>query len=81
MKTKFKYIHFVESGDGAWVCRSNKTLDYLGECEWYPPWRCWVYAAIETTVHSPDCMFDIATFAKALPKPKKGERDENNKRN
>ena len=71
MKLKYKYIHFefLESrnGKGCWVCRNNRSKSELGQVEWYPLWREYVYEPTVQAVYSISCFEDINNFMRQLP--------------
>lgn len=73
MKTRYRFIHFVEwpGTDGVhWDCVNNKSAVVLGSCSYYPTWRQWTFSqAGPDCVFSADCLQDIASFMGQLPKP------------
>lgn len=67
MKLWYRFIHF-EEGPGGWNCINNSET-VLGRCEFYRPWRQWVFTQErESVVFSADCLRDIAHFMEQLPK-------------
>lgn len=67
-KTKYKFIHFLLEPTGrAYLCLNNKTNSYLGEVDFYKPWKQWVFSAWdESCVFSHECLTDIADFLRQL---------------
>lgn len=82
MKTKYKFIHFEKIDNGLWSCHNNKSCDELGNVEWYPRWKQWVFVPrvfvprvfvpISETLFSVDCLKDIQDFVGQLAKQKVG---------
>ena len=70
MKTRYRFIHFVQSSNGPWACHNNKTGDLLGVVHFYHLWRqhVWRQSGPEG-VFSADCLQDIADFIGQLDKP------------
>ena len=73
MKTKYKYIHFVEvtvSGKTKeWDCRANSNNDWLAGVAWYPQWKKYcVMASNEYAVFSADCLRDMADLLEKVNK-------------
>ena len=73
MKTRFKFIHFVEAGPDArwdgryWSCRNNKSAAELGIVFSYSPWKQNVFQQTEqAAIFSADCLRDIAAFMEGL---------------
>jgi len=69
MKTKYKFIEFVEVVKPplcGWVCVNNTHKDRLGYCEYYKSWKQWTFNAFETAAFSHDCLLDIADFLRQL---------------
>lgn len=61
MKTRYKYIHFVQKSV-IWYCLNNKTDDILGVISHFREWRKWIFEAGRGTIYSADCLLDIADF-------------------
>ena len=68
MRTKFKYIHFVEQPDepNIWDCRNTKHGDDLGVVFYYHPWKIFGFIPEGRPVFSADCLRDIAEFMEQL---------------
>ena len=66
MKTKYKFIHFVEFKDGLWLCKNNKSNDELGYLEFYSRWKQWTFRATAMAVFNSTCLDDISDFLKQL---------------
>ena len=74
MKTKYKWIEFVQFPDGlkSWNC-FNGDDDILGEVDYCNGWRQYVFAPSEgytSTYFNFKCLEDIADFLKQLNKTK-----------
>lgn len=74
-KTKYKYIHFVESenkeliysGKKGWEIKNNKTKALLGYLFWYTQWKDWCFTQSESGVIFNDgCLKDVVDFIKQL---------------
>ncbi len=62
MRTKYKYIHFVEVGD-VWGCYNTRNHTTLCWLEYYPMWGQWVMTGAEIEhIFSADCLADIQHF-------------------
>ena len=47
----------------------NKHEGYeIGYVEWFPDWSCFIFAPLEQTVYSADCLRDIAEFCESKTK-------------
>ena len=72
MKTKYKYIHFVETEElvtnkKVWECRNNRTKDILSDILYYKPWKEYCFAPREQgVIFNSGCLVDIADFIKQL---------------
>lgn len=62
MKTKYKFIHFVQLMDDYWIVRNNKSNDDLGNIEYYHPWKQYVLSTIHGIVFNKTCLKDIIHF-------------------
>jgi hypothetical protein len=73
MKTRYRYIHFVEpepEPDDYWLCMTNSSpTDCLGVIEYFKPWKKWQFAPKVETAFTADCLQDIAHFMGQLQKP------------
>lgn len=73
MKTRYKYIHF-ERVATFWECYNNKSEKVLGEINYYPSWRCWVFESVGLgIVFNVGCLRDIADFMEQLGAAKKSK--------
>ena len=74
MKTRYKFIHFVDTGVPAagktsvWSCRNNGNSNELGIIIWYPTWREYCYEDTTPAVYSAGCLADIQDFIDQLMK-------------
>jgi hypothetical protein len=69
MKTRYRFIHFVQSNTGNWACNNNKNGCLLGVVHFYQPWKQYVWQqAGPDGVFSADCLQDIAHFMGQLEK-------------
>ena len=61
---KCRYIQFEgdESDTDIYLVRNIRHGSMLGRVEFYAGWRCYVFAPIEGTDYSSDCLRDIAAF-------------------
>lgn len=75
MKTKYKYIHFVEaegenktvSGKTAYECKNNKTKTTLAIIFWYQPWKEYCFTQADSNVIFNDgCLIDTIDFIRQL---------------
>lgn len=71
MKTKYKYIHFVEaamyaSPETVWLCKNNKSGATLAQLYYYPQWRQYVASYNKNAVFNESCQRDIADFTRQL---------------
>lgn len=75
MKTKYTFINFVRIKDkpktSVWSCRNNRSGSQLGEVEYYPGWRQYVFIPTLQSIYSIGCMDDISDFIKQLEKLRK----------
>lgn len=62
MRTQYTYIEFVHKIAGHWSCVNRKYRDELGRCEFYMPWRQWVFRPAAKTEFSADCLADVIHF-------------------
>ena len=71
MKTRYRFIHFVEEGrQGVWACRNNKSGDRIGVVLFYQPLKQWVWQQpVLWSRFDDDCLLDIAHFMNQLKKP------------
>jgi len=64
-----KYIHVEESGQShgkpSYELINTKSKSTLGEIEYYPPWRCYVFQPMDYTEYNAGCLEAIAKFIKA----------------
>lgn len=74
MKIEYKFIHFEKIDDQLWSCHNNKSCDELGNVEWYPQWKQFVFVPISETLFSIDCLSDIQDFIRQLTAEKNGQR-------
>ena len=59
----YAHILFKKIGnDDQWACLTKKDHALLGVVEWYPRWRQFIFEPAPNTVHSHDCLLDIADF-------------------
>jgi hypothetical protein len=61
MKTKYKYIHFVEGGTfndkPQYLCRNNKSNSILALIFYYKPWKQYCFSQYEqNTVFNDGCL-------------------------
>ena len=71
MKTRYKFIHFVEVVDMydqpiLWSCRNNQSKEELGEVKWYSAWKQFCYFPTAWAVYSVSCFEDINDFMRIL---------------
>ncbi len=68
MKTKYKYINFVQMTQkpgrktSTWVCQNNDSGSGLGVVMWYAPWRQYCFYPASGSVFNVGCMTDIQHF-------------------
>ena len=75
MKTVYRFIKFACHPDipDVWVCYSKSQNVPLGGCEWYAPWKQFVFSADMSSLFSHDCLNDISDFLRQLNAAKKQE--------
>lgn len=70
MKTRYKYIHFVNALDAdknpSFMCYNNKNDSVLGWVEYYKPWKQYVFEGKGGCVFNISCLNDIANFMKQM---------------
>lgn len=70
MKTRYKYIHFVEiptsRKTSVWSCYNNRSGDELGQVRWYSRWRQYCYFPVAQAVYNVGCLNDIVHFITQL---------------
>ncbi len=70
MKTRYKYIHFVDSLDSDknphYICYNNKTDAVLGWVEYCQPWKQYTFEGKKDCVFNASCLTDILDFMKQL---------------
>jgi hypothetical protein len=71
MKTEYKYIHFLLSGQktktNVYSVLNNKSNGLLGTIQWHPAWRQYCfYTEGYDCVFSDGCLADIIDFIKQL---------------
>ena len=70
MKTKYRFIHFVETTWGdkikSYHCYNNKSQTKLGLIEYYTTWKQYVFESYAGNIFSQDCLADIIDFMKQL---------------
>lgn len=64
MKTKYKFIHFVEfKKEGiAYTMHNRKSGVAMGAVSYYPPWKQFIVEFVEDCVFNNQCLRDIADF-------------------
>lgn len=82
LKTKFKYIHFVEAsgenksvnGKPAYECKNNRTKTELAIIFWYLPWKeyCFTQSA-QGVIFNNTCLADVQNFLEQLNKKESGK--------
>lgn len=75
MKTKYKYIEFVQTTlHGFWNCLNIKSRAELGSVSYYKAWGQYVFEPYELgdVIFSSDCLRDVAHFLDQLNKRKGG---------
>lgn len=76
MKTKYKYIEFIQTTIvDNWNCLNKKGGDELGSVFFYKPWKQFVFEFIELgdCVFNSTCLRDVAHFLDQLNKQKELE--------
>ncbi len=66
MKTKYKFIEFVEGIKGEWTCWNSKSGDYLGLVSFNKKWKEFELAFEPNIVFTVDCLVDAAAFISQL---------------
>ena len=66
MKTRYRFIHFINIGYD-WYCYTNsKPAKNLGFCEFYQAWKQWQFVPSDGTAYTSECCRDIAHFLDQL---------------
>lgn len=82
MKTKYKYIHFVEAegenkiiaGKATYECKNNKTKSTLAIIFWYKPWKEYCFTQADSNVIFNDgCLADTIDFIRQLNQQQESE--------
>lgn len=73
MKTRYKYIHFVESGKKFDII-TNHEGQFLGTIQWWFEWQEFVFCPYVITQWSVGCLSDIIDFIDQLTKEQKWNR-------
>lgn len=77
LKTKYKFIHFVEteevvSGKKVWDCRNNKSNDLLSKIFYYKPWNEYCFTQSDRNIlFNNGCLKDTINFIEQLNKTRK----------
>ena len=70
MKTKYKHIHFVESGEFQtrlrYSCCNNKSGAVLADVFYYTPWHKYCVKFNPSSVFDEGCLRDIADYLSQL---------------
>lgn len=70
MKTRYKYIHFVETRKlpktKVYACVNNNSNERIGLLKWHGAWRQYCFFPEFNTVYSLGCLNDIAEFMRQL---------------
>lgn len=70
MKTRYRYIHFVEIAQKrktqVWECRNNRTDAVLGVVKWYSGWRQYVIWPKRECFFNQSCLADVEHFLNQL---------------
>jgi len=67
MKTKYKFIHFVNVGSDdqlfkglvCWAVKNNRHGSLLGQIEWCPAWKQYCFFPEHNTIFNNSCLSDI----------------------
>lgn len=72
MKTKYKFIHFVDTGEKfnektVWDCRNNKSDDILSRIFYYKPWKQYCFTQYaQDAIFNSSCLQDTINFMEQL---------------
>jgi hypothetical protein len=72
MKTRYRYIHFVETEElvnnkKVWNCLNNKSKDILAKIFYYSPWKEYCCTQADSgIVFNDGCLADIIDFIRQL---------------
>jgi len=62
MKTRYKFIHFKQTGEKFYLVFNNKSKCVLGKIEYFYQWRQYVFSASPLAIFSASCLDDISDF-------------------
>ena len=87
VEVEHKYVEFLESpwdhDDGhktsRWRLRSKIGEAFLGEVQWYSPWRRYAFFPHRDTLFDANCLWDIADFVAKETARRKEKRAEEKK--
>ena len=69
LKTKYRFIHFVEGLKDEWTVWTNKKDEYLGVIAYHKKWKEWEFAPENYTGYTKQCLLDLVDFIKQLKAP------------
>ena len=49
-----------------WLVRNKTNGSILGQIHWFAPWRQYVFAPADSTIHSAGCLREITAFLEAV---------------
>lgn len=70
LKTKYRFINFIEGLKDEWTVWTNKGDVCLGIITYHKKWKEWEFAPETYTGFTKQCLLDLADFIKQLKAPK-----------
>jgi hypothetical protein len=70
MKTKYRFINFVQKSELQWSVWNNRSNDFLGEVIFYKPFKKWELSLEQNVGFTKECLLDVVDFIKQLESQK-----------
>ena len=66
MKTKYKYLEFVEGLENEWTVWNHQRDDYLGVIKYNKGWKEYEFLPEPNTNYTVVCLIDLADFIRQI---------------